>query len=217
LIAAEWAAVDRYLVDRLVPSDSALDAAAADAAVSAAQGKLLYLLARVVGARRILELGTLFGYSTIWLARALPPEGRLVTLELDPSAAGRARANLTAAGVGEVVDVQVGPALESLPLLDGPFDVVFMDADKSQSPEYLRHVLALSRPGTLIVADNVIRGGAVLDADDPDGRVRGVRSLFDLLAAEPRVSSTAVQTVGAKGWDGFALALVLGESELRYT
>ena len=208
-----WAAVDRYLVDRLVQSDAALAAAFAggDAAVAPNQGKLLQLLARAVGARRMLEVGTLAGYSTIWLARALPPDGRLVTLEADPRAAAVARSNIELAGLANMVELRLGPALDSLPQLTGPFDLIFLDADKAENPEYLAHALGLSRAGTLIVADNVVRGGAVVDATSGDPRVQGVRRFFDLLAAEPRVTATAIQTVGSKGWDGVALALVLGD------
>ena len=206
----QWAAVDRYLADLLIPSDPGLDPALApgDAAVSPLQGQLLQVLARAVGARRILELGTLAGYSTIWLARALPADGSLVTLEIDPASAAAARANLVRAGVAAVVELRVGPALETLPQLQGPFDLIFLDADKSESPQYLRFALELSRPGTLIVADNVVRAGAVLQESSGDLRVQGVRRFFDLLAAEPRVTATAIQTVGGKGWDGFVLALV---------
>ncbi len=204
-----------------MPPDPALEAALEAAAaaglppgeVSATQGKLLELLARVQGARTILELGTLGGYSTIWLARALPSGGRLVTLEADPAYAEVARANFVRAGLAEAVEVRVGPALETLPQLaaegDGPFDLIFIDADKPSNPEYLEWALALSRPGTLIVADNVVRGGAVLDAGSNDPRVQGIRRFTELLAAEPRLSATAVQTVGVKGYDGFVLALVL--------
>ena len=217
---ARWTAVDRYLTDLLVPPDPALDAAlvASEAAglpahqVSASEGKLLHLLARLVGARRILEIGTLVGYSTIWLARALPPDGRLVTLELDPRHADVARANLGRAGLGNVVDVRVGRAVESLRRLaadgSGPFDLVFIDADKETNPDYLAWALRLSRPGTVIVADNVVRGGAILDGASADPSVRGVRRFLELVAADPRLAATAIQTVGAKGWDGFAIALV---------
>jgi len=217
---ARWTAVDRYLTDLLVPPDPALDAALAASAaaglpvheVSASEGKLLHLLARLVGARRILEIGTLVGYSTIWLARALPPDGRLVTLELDPRHADVARANLGRAGLGNVVDVRVGRAVESLRRLaadgSGPFDLVFIDADKETNPDYLAWALRLSRPGTVIVADNVVRGGAILDGASADPSVRGVRRFLELVAADPRLAATAIQTVGAKGWDGFAIALV---------
>jgi len=207
----QWTAVDRYLVDRLVPSDPALEAALATggAAVSPAQGKLLHLLALAVGARYILEIGTLAGYSTIWLARALAPGGRLVTLESDPGCAAVARANLARAGLADVVELRSGPALDTLPQLRGSFDLIFLDADKAENPEYLRWALELSRPGTLIVADNVVRDGAILEGSSTDPRVQGIRRFFELLAAEPRVSATAIQTVGSKGWDGFALALVV--------
>jgi predicted O-methyltransferase YrrM len=219
-----WTAVDRYICDHLLPEDPALEAAlrASDAAglppiaITPNQGRLLALLARIHGARRILELGTLGGYSTIWLARALPPGGSLVTLEANPDYAEVARKNIAGAGLAEVVELRVGPALETLPVLAAegePIDLIFIDADKQNYPGYLEWSLKLSRPGTVIVADNIVRGGAILDADarDPrqgDGVVRGVRRFYELLAAEPRLSATAIQTVGAKGHDGFALALV---------
>jgi len=174
--------------------------------VSAPQGAMLELLARAVGARAILELGTLAGYSTLWLARALPPEGRLVTIESDPRAAEIARRNLP-----PDVKIIVAPALEALPGLSGPFDLIFIDADKQRNAAYFHEALRLARPGTLIVADNVIRGGAVLDAEDQDPSVRGVRDFFDAVAAEPRLLATAIQTVGSKGYDGFALALVTSD------
>jgi predicted O-methyltransferase YrrM len=163
-----------------------------------------------VGARAILEIGTLGGYSAIWLARALPPGGRLVTIEVDGESAEVARANLARAGLAETVEVLVGPALETLAELRGPFDLVFIDADKQSNPDYLAWALRLSRPGTLIVADNVVRGGAVADADSTDPRVQGIRRFCELLASEPRVAATAIQTVGAKGYDGFAIAVVTG-------
>jgi predicted O-methyltransferase YrrM len=207
------AEVDRYVTALLVRPDAALEAAheASAAAglpahdVSAPQGKLLELLAKAIGARAILELGTLGGYSTIWLARALPPGGRLVTLEVEPRYAEVARTNLARAGLAGVVEVRVGPALETLPQLEGPFDLIFLDADKAESPDYLEWALRLSRPGTLIVADNVVRGGAVADAASDDPRVRGIRRFNELVAAEPRLEATVIQTVGSKGWDGFAL------------
>jgi predicted O-methyltransferase YrrM len=212
-----WAAVDEYLSERLAPGEAALtDALAANAAaglvaadVSPAQGRLLELLARLCGARAILEIGTLGGYSTIWLARALPPDGRLVTLEADPHHARVARSNLAGAGLAEVVEVVEGPALETLPGIAGPFDLVFIDADKERSAEYLALALERSRAGTLIVADNVVRGGAVVDAGSDDPRVVGVRRLVEAVAAEPRLVATGLQTVGVKGWDGMVLALVV--------
>jgi predicted O-methyltransferase YrrM len=212
-----WAAVDEYLAGALAPADPALTKAlAANAAaglvaadVSPAQGRLLELLARLCGARAILEIGTLGGYSTIWLARALPPDGRLVTLESDPHHARVARENLARAGVSGVVEVVEGPALATLPGVAGPFDLVFIDADKERSADYLALALERSRAGTLIVADNVVRGGAVVDADDADPRVVGVRRLVEAVAAEPRLVGAALQTVGVKGWDGMVLALVV--------
>jgi predicted O-methyltransferase YrrM len=212
-----WSDVDTYLAGLLVGPDPALDAAlAANAAaalpaidVTALQGKLLHLLARATGARRILEVGTLGGYSTIWLARALPPDGRLVTLEVDPRHAQVARGNLAHAGIDGLVELVEGPALDTLPGLTGPFDMVFVDADKPSNPAYLEHALRLTRPGSMIVVDNVVRGGRLLDAGSDDPTVRGSRGLVEMLAAEPRVSATVLQTVGAKGHDGFALALVL--------
>jgi predicted O-methyltransferase YrrM len=224
-----WTAVDRYITDHLVPEDPALEAAqqaTADAgmppiAVTPNLGKLLGLLAQVRGARTILELGTLGGYSTLWLARALPPGGRLVTLEAEAAYAELARENIARAGLAKAVELRVGPALETLPELvaegAGPFDLIFIDADKKNNPGYFDWALQLSRPGTLIVVDNVVRGGAILDpdADDPtvgNEGIRGVRRFFERLAAEPRVSATAIQTVGSKGYDGFALAVVGGEA-----
>ena len=216
-----WTAVDRYLADRLIKPDPALDAAleASTAAglpahgVSPTQGRLLELLARLQGARTILELGTLGGYSTIWLGRALPADGILVTLEANARYAEVARGNIARAGLADVVELRVGPAEQTLAQLaaegGGPFDLIFIDADKASNAQYLTSTLALARPGTVIVADNVVRGGAVLDRDCADPSTQGVRRFFDLLAAEPRVSATAIQTVGEKGYDGFALALVL--------
>jgi predicted O-methyltransferase YrrM len=216
-----WTAVDRYISDLLVKPDAALEAALADSAaaglpaiaVSAAQGKLLHLLARMQGARKILEVGTLGGYSAIWMARALAPGGRVVTLEIDPKHAAVARVNLARAGVADAVDLRLGPALETLPKLfaeeSGPFDLIFIDADKPSNPDYFRWALQLSRAGSLIIVDNVVRDGAVIDAASKDASVQGVRHLNDLVAAEPRVSATVIQTVGSKGYDGFAVALVL--------
>jgi predicted O-methyltransferase YrrM len=213
--ADRWAAVDRYL-SALLPPDPALDEALRASAaaglpphdVAPNQGAFLHLLARIAKAKAILEIGTLGGYSTIWLARALPPDGRLVTLEVDPAYAEVACDNLARAGFAEQVDVKTGPALETLSTLEGPFDLIFLDADKQNSADYLRAALTLSRPGTVILADNVVRGGAILDGDSDDPRVQGVRRFYELLAAEPSLRATALQTVGTKGWDGFALAVV---------
>ena len=203
-----WTEVDRYVVGRLIPDDPETRSEGLPPHEhTPPQGALLELLARAIGARRILEIGTLGGYSTRWLARALPPDGRLVTLEIDPSYARVARENLAGPAGVEVI---TGPALDTLPTLTGPFDLVFIDADKRSNADYLRWALRLSRPGTLIVTDNVIRGGAVADPDDPDPSVQGVRAFLDALAAEPGVRATAIQTVGSKGYDGFALALVGG-------
>ena len=217
----QWTAVDRYITDLLVPSDPALDAALAASeaaglppiAVAPNQGKLLHLLARLQGARRILEIGTLGGYSTIWLARALPPEGKLITLEADRRHAEVARANIARAGLAEAVEVRVGRALDTLPVLaaegGGPFDFLFLDADKSNTPAYLEWALRLTRCGSLIVADNVVRGGAVIDPAIRDSDARGIRRFFDVLAAEKRLSATAIQTVGSKGYDGLAIVVVV--------
>jgi predicted O-methyltransferase YrrM len=215
-----WTAIDAYLEDCLVPGDDALDAAleASEKAglpqinVAANQGKLLMLLARATAARRILEVGTLGGYSTIWLARGLPPEGRLVTLEANPEYAEIARANIARAGLDSQVEVRVGRAQDTLPGLAGeaPFDLVFIDADKPGTPGYFQWAVKLARRGSLIIVDNVVREGAVLDADG-DANVQGMRRFFELAAADPRVSGTALQTVGAKGHDGLAILLVTSE------
>lgn len=215
-----WTAVDDYFDRALVPSDPALEAAleAATAAglpaisVAPNQGRLLGFLARMQGARRILEIGTLGGYSTIWLARALPADGRLTTLEVSPRHAEVARGSIANAGLGDVVNVLVGPALETLPKLAadgaGPYDMVFIDADKQNNAEYFTWAVDLSRPGTLIVVDNVVRGGAVVEPDHDDPGVLGVHRLNERIEAEPRVSALALQTVGRRGYDGFVLALV---------
>jgi predicted O-methyltransferase YrrM len=215
-----WRAVDDYFTETLVRSDAALTAALAASAdaglppiqVSAPQGKLLMLLAQMLGAQRILEVGTLGGYSTIWLARGLSDGGRLITLEIDPTHAQVARANLDRAGFAESVEVRLGRALDTLPELEaagaGPFDLTFIDADKPSNPDYFRWALRMSRPGSVIVVDNVVRGGKVADASSDDAAVQGVRALMDLIAAEPRVDATAIQTVGSKSYDGFALAVV---------
>ena len=210
------AAVDELITGLLVGHDPVLAAAerAAEAAglppigLTAPQGKFLHLLARATGASRLLELGTLAGVSAIWLARALPPGGRLTTLELDPAFAAVAQANLERAGLAERVDVLVGPALETLPTLDGPFDLAFLDADKATMPEQLELVLPRVRPGGVVVCDNVVRRGAVADPDTTDPVARGARGALELLAADPRVDATALQTVGAKAHDGFALGVV---------
>lgn len=219
----QWTAVDRYFTDLLAPSDPALDEALRASAaaglpsinVAPNQGKLLMLLARMQGARAILEIGTLGGYSTIWLARALPEGGWLVTLEADPKHAEVACANIARAGLAGTVELRLGPALDTLPRLAeekrGPFDFVFIDADKTNNPAYFEWALRLARRGSVIVVDNVVRGGAVADAASRDPGVRGVRRLAEMLAAEPRVSATAIQTVGEKGHDGFVLALVVGD------
>jgi predicted O-methyltransferase YrrM len=212
-----WTAVDRYITDLLVPGDAALEAAlqaSEDAgmpaiAVSPNQGKLLMLMAQMLGARRILEIGTLGGYSTLWLARGLAPGGRLITLEADPKHAAVARSNIARAGFENVVEVRVGRAADTLPLLEGPFDLIFIDADKVGYPEYLRWAIALAHPGTVIVADNVVRKGAVIDRESGDPNVQGVRRFHEILASEPRLSATAIQTVGSKGYDGFTIARVL--------
>lgn len=216
-----WTAIDDYMVEVLSPSDPALDRAlaASKAAglppinVAPNQGKLLQLFARMIGARRILEVGTLGGYSTIWLARALPKDGRLITLEYSPAHAEVARANIAGAGLADMVEVRVGAAMEGLPVLAAekpePFDLVFIDADKANNPGYFEWALKLTRRGGVIIVDNVVRGGLVLDADSGDANVQGIRRMNAMIAAEPRVSATAVQTVGSKGHDGFAIMLVV--------
>jgi predicted O-methyltransferase YrrM len=219
----QWAAVDRYFEKRLVRSDEALDVARranSDAGLPAIdvtplQGKFLELLVRISGARRILEIGTLGGYSTIWLARALPEDGHIVTLELEPRHAEVARANLEHAGLLKRVELRIGRAGESLERLVAehapPFDLIFIDADKEGNPEYLQWSLKLSRPGTVIILDNVVREGRVIDADDPDPDIQGIRRFTELAAAEPRLSTTVLQTVAGKGYDGFVLAVVLAQ------
>ena len=219
----KWIAVEEYLTERLVRPDEALEQALTDSAaaglpsiaVTAPEGKLLYLWARLVNARRILEIGTLGGYSTIWLARALSPGGRLITLEADPKHAEIARANVARAGVANVVELRLGPALETLPALaaegQGPFDLIFVDADKESNPDYLAWALKLSRRGSVLVFDNVVRDGAVVDPSKTSPSVEGTRRFLDMLAAEPRVTATAIQTVGSKGYDGFAVALVTAD------
>jgi predicted O-methyltransferase YrrM len=212
-----WSAVDDYLGGLFVGADDALDGAlkASDAAnlpviaVSPLQGKLLHLIARLRGATRILEIGTLGGYSTIWLARALPAGGRLISLEFDPRHAEVARDNVARAGLADRVEIRVGPAIDSLPNLPAaePFDLVFIDADKPSTPQYIRWALKLTRPGSVIVVDNVVRNGEVV-ARRPDADAAAMRETMAWMAAEPRLSATAIQTVGSKGYDGFAIALV---------
>ena len=216
----QWSAVDRYITDHLLPQDDGLEAAlkaSAEAglpniAVSPAQGKMLMLLARMQRARTILEIGTLGGYSTIWLARALPAGGRIVTLEYDPKHAEVARKNIARAGLSGVVEIVVGAALETLPKVQasGPFDMFFIDADKPSNPDYFAWALRLSRPGSLIIVDNVVRDGAIVDAARSDPPIEGTRRLYEAISKEPRVTATAIQTVGSKGYDGFAMAIVEG-------
>jgi predicted O-methyltransferase YrrM len=215
-----WTDVDGYVEALLVHEDEALRAARADSdaaalppiAITASQAKLLHLIARVQGARSVLELGTLGGYSTIWLARALPSDGRLVTLELEPRYAEVARANIERAGLSGLVEQHVGPALDSMRRLAGegagPFDLIFIDADKSGTPEYFEWALELSHPGSLIVTDNVVRGGGLVDPANEDPGVAGMRRFHELLGAAPGATGTTIQTVGAKGYDGFTVALV---------
>jgi predicted O-methyltransferase YrrM len=219
----KWTAVDRYITDMLLPHDPILDAVlqASDAAglpsinVSPTQGKLLMLFALINQAQNILEIGTLGGYSTIWLARALPTDGRLITLESNAEYAEIARSNIAHAGLTNVVDIRIGKAIETLPKLADeschPFDLVFIDADKPSNPEYLAWALKLSRKGSIIITDNVVRDGAVIEADSNDPKVQGVRHFMEMLQTEPRVSSTVIQTVGSKGYDGFAIAVVTSD------
>jgi predicted O-methyltransferase YrrM len=215
-----WRAVDGYFARTIVGADRALEQALESNAaaglpqidVSPTHGKLLHLLARMAGARKALEIGALGGYSAIWIARALPPDGRLVTLEADERHAKVAADNVVRAGVSEKVEIRVGPALGNLPKIEAegmaPFDFVFIDADKSNNDNYLAWALRLSRPGTVIVVDNVVRDGAIVDRAPPDPGGAGMRRMFEMMAREPRLAATAIQTVGAKGWDGFALAIV---------
>lgn len=217
-----WERVENYFVDKLTLADPALEAALTDTnqagmpaiQVSPPLGKLLNLLAHTVGARKILEIGTLGGYSTIWMARALPPGGKLVSLEIDAKHAEVARANVARAGLEKAVEIRIGAALDSLHTLieqkAGPFDLIFIDADKANIPHYFESSLRLSRPGSLIVVDNVVRNGAVADLVSSDESVKGVQRLFDKLVAENRVIATAIQTVGSKGYDGVAIAWVAG-------
>lgn len=216
-----WTAVDEYINSLLVPSDPVLDAALASSTaanlpaiqVSPPLGKMLHVLARLIGARNVLEIGTLGGYSTIWLARALPPAGRVLTLEANPKHTDVARANFARAGLTNVIELRLGKALDLLPDVAaegrGPFDLIFIDANKSNMPEYFDWSVKLSRRGSVIVADNVIRHGDVLDATSDDADIQGVRRFTERVAADSRVSATAIQTVGSKGYDGFALIIVL--------
>ena len=212
----EWSNVDEYINEMLVPNDAVLaDVLRANAEgglpphdVSPSQGKFLMLLAQCCGASTILEIGTLGGYSTIWLARGLHPKGRITTLEIDPARAQLARRNFERAGVADRIDVMVGPAADSLATLRPAFDLIFVDADKVNNRVYLTHALRLSRVGTLVVADNVVRGGAILDAASTDENVRGIREIYEFFRDEPRFDATALQLVGSKGWDGLALARV---------
>jgi predicted O-methyltransferase YrrM len=218
-----WESVDHYLSGLLTPHDDALTSALESSTqaglpeiqVSSVQGKLLHILARAVNAKRILEIGTLGGYSTIWLARALPPDGKLLSLEADPKHADVARANIARAGLSKIVDIRLGRALETLPGIAAekaaPFDLIFIDADKPNIPEYFAWSLKLAREGALILVDNVVREGKVIDPKSEDANVQGVRRFFDLLAAEKRVTATTIQTVGTKGHDGLAIALVTSD------
>ena len=215
-----WTTVDSYLAETLIPADPILEAAlAANAAaelpsidVSPTQGKFLHLLATIHGAKRILEVGTLGGYSTIWLARALPGDGKLISLEFAPKHAAVAQSNIRNAGLSSIVEIRVGAAADSLAQLHAegaqPFDMIFIDADKPNNPTYLEWAVKFSRKGTLIVVDNVIRDGKIADADSTDPAITGTRRMFEMLAADSRLEATGLQTVGSKGYDGFATALV---------
>jgi len=216
----KWTAVDRYISEALIPADPVLESALTASkkaglpaiAVAPNQGKFLMIFAQAIGARSILEIGSLGGYSTIWLARALPDDGRLITLEFDPKHADVARANIARAGFTDKVELRLGKALDTLPELAseglGPFDLIFIDADKGNYPGYLEWAIKLSRPGTVIIADNVVRDGDVIDATNTDPAVQGVRRMNEIIAAEPRLTATAIQTVGSKGYDGFMIAIV---------
>lgn len=216
-----WKKVDDFFTEALISSDPALDAATAANReadlpaidVTPLQGRFLELMIRASGARRALEIGTLGGYSTIWMAQAVGPDGKVITLELDPHHAEVAKGNFDKAGFSDRVELRLGPATESLANLiaekSAPFDFIFIDADKATYPEYIQQSLRLSRPGTLIIADNVVRDGKVIDPDNPDPNIQGVRRFTELIAAEPRLSSTVLQSVGSKGYDGFAISIVL--------
>jgi predicted O-methyltransferase YrrM len=213
-----WEAVDQYFFGKIIGQDAALEAALKDAeaaglppiSVTPAQGKLLHLLVRIHGARKVLEVGTLAGYSTIWMARALPPGGKLISLEYEPKHAEVARSNIERAGVSALVEIRVGAALKTLPELEGSFDLIFIDADKQNNPGYFQWAMKLSRPGSMIVVDNVVRKGKVADPDSTDEDAVGVRQMVDLIGTETKVSATAIQTVGGKSYDGFLLAVVNG-------
>lgn len=216
-----WSAVDQYIDDELALTDPVLASALAANAegglpaidVTASQGKLLYMLARLAGARRILEIGTLGGYSTIWLARALPADGKLITLEFEPKHAEVAKSNVERAGFSKIVDVRVGSALDSLPMIEaekgGPFDLFFIDADKVNNPNYFEWAIKLSRRGSVIIVDNVVREGGLADATSEDAAIRASRKVTELVGSDPRVDGTVIQTVGTKGYDGFAIAMVV--------
>ena len=216
-----WNAVDNYLDSSLSLSDAVLDGTIAanvegglpSIDVTASQGKLLHLLARMIGARRVLEIGTLGGYSTIWLARALPGNGSVVTLEFDPKHAAVAKQNIERAGLGPIVDIRVGKALDSLSVIQveggEPFDLIFIDADKVNNPGYFEWALKLSKRGSVIIVDNVVREGGLADASSEDPAIRASRAVIELMGSDPRVEATVIQTVGAKGYDGFAVALVV--------
>ncbi|AKF93388.1 MULTISPECIES: O-methyltransferase [Brevibacillus] len=218
----KWAEVDQYFNSMLLPSDPILEgvlqanAKAGMPAIDVApnQGKLLYLLAKIRGAKKILEIGTLGGYSSIWLARALPEEGQLISLEYEQAFAQVAKENIKKAGLADKVTILTGPALETLPTLQEKgmtgFDMIFIDADKQNNPHYLQWALKLCNPGAIILGDNVVRGGEVIHSASEDDRIQGIRQFFDLLSAEPRIEATAIQTVGSKGYDGFALGVVKG-------
>jgi len=213
----QWSAVDDYITDSLVKPDDALQRALDESAkaglpsfnVTPPQGKLLHLIAQIHGAKRILEIGLLGGYSTIWMARALPPDGKIISLDHNKKYAAVARANLEYAGLDKLVDIRIGTALNILPTLEGPFDLIFIDADKPGNPDYFQWALKLSRPGSVIIVDNVVRNGEIAKADSDDSSVQGTRRMNELIHAEPRVSATAIQTVGGKGYDGFTLIRVL--------
>ena len=216
----KWTAVDRYISEALIPADPVLESALAASkkaglpaiAVAPNQGKWLMILAQAIGARSILEMGSLGGYSTIWLARGLAGGGKLITLEADPTHAEVAQANIARAGLAGKVELRLGKALDTLPQLAaeglGPFDLIFIDADKGNYPGYLEWAVKLSRPGTLIIGDNVVRDGDVIDATNTDPAVQGVRRMNEIIAADPRLTATAIQTVGSKGYDGFMIAIV---------